>query len=384
MKSNTLRIIGLAVAVVCFGLAMQSLAKKPVKPPPDPEPELGLPFTYERFVIQDVPLLERRGGSSINDSGDISGVFLTGPGGRYGDDFAFWLTPDFNRGTNAYLASERVLVVNIAPFDTKINNNNHVIGVREFDDITSNAVLQAVLWDSSGTEFALWSMEEEAWSIHLDLNHAGLVTISAVGNLYIVVPIDMNDDGVGDIWFVDNDSDGTNDLAYLVDASGLSFSAMNESGQVLFEEGYLQTPDFSILASGGNPWLAGGATFEALSPLADYEETYTRAYDINDLGQIVGTSNGRAVIWENVNNPIDLGQPTRRSSEIKAEFINNAGQIIGWCKNGPKNRDNFMIHEGQMYNLAELGAPYYPQELNNTGGFITSGGSIYIPVYPEP
>lgn len=380
MKTKWYSMLGLAL-VVCLGLAAQSPAKKPVKPPPDPEPEL--PFTYERFVIQDVPLLERGGVDSINDSGDISGAFLTGPGGRYGDDFAFWLTPDFNRGTNAYLASERVLVVNIAPFDTKINNNNHVIGVREYDDISLNAFLRAVLWDSGGTEFALWSMDEEAWSIPLDLNHAGLVTIGAGGNLYIVVPIDVDGDGIGDIWFEDNDSDGINDLACLVDTSGLSFSAINESGQVLFEEGYLLTPDFSILASGGNPWMDGAAAFEELSPLTGFEETYTKAYDLNDLGQIVGTSNGRAVIWDNSSIPEDLGKPTKRSAEIKAEFINNAGQIIGWCKDGPKNRVNFMIHEGQIYDLAELGAANYPKQLNNTGGF-TSGFSIYIPVYPQP
>ena len=129
--------------------------------------------------------------------------------------------------------------------------------------------------------------------------------------------------------------------------------------------------------------MDGSAAFQVLSPITGYEETYTEAYDINDEGTVVGTSNGRAVLWEDTNNPVDLGQPTKRSAEIKAEFINNAGQIVGWSKDGPKSRVNFMIHEGQMYNLAELGAAYYPKQLNNWGGF-TTGGSIYIPVYPEP
>ena len=59
MKAKWLCMIGLGLAVVCFGLATQSPAAKggiPGKPggedpPPDPDP--GLPFTYERFVVQD-------------------------------------------------------------------------------------------------------------------------------------------------------------------------------------------------------------------------------------------------------------------------------------------------------------------------------------------
>ena len=197
----------------------------------------------------------------------------------------------------------------------------------------------------------------------------------------MVVPLDADPVPGADTWVVDNDGDGINDLIYPV-GSGLTPVAINASGQVLFEEGYLSTPDFSVLEAGGNPWVDGDATLQALSPLAGYEETYTEAYDINDAGTVVGTSNGRAVRWDEVNVPVDLGQPTKRSSKLVATDINNAGQITGWCYEGKWGRNYFLIHEGQMYDLVEMGVNNYPVDLNNNGWLVDQYGAVYIPVYP--
>ena len=81
----------------------------------------------------------------------------------------------------------------------------------------------------------------------------------------------------------------------------------------------------------------------------------TRAWNINNQGQIVGESNERAVLWEqSTANPLDLGDLGGATSF--ANRIIDSGQIVGWADTSPDDglAHAFLFEGGALNDLGTL------------------------------
>lgn len=57
----------------------------------------------------------------------------------------------------------------------------------------------------------------------------------------------------------------------------------------------------------------------------------SEAYDINDLGQVVGTNTGSAFLWDPKQGMVELVDPSGRSLNSRAYGINDLGQVVGYA-----------------------------------------------------
>ena len=107
-------------------------------------------------------------------------------------------------------------------------------------------------------------------------------------------------------------------------------------------------------------------------------------FDINDAGQIVGQFNGRATLWNDLNNAQNLGSLNKKG-EAKAARINNVGQVIGnsdSCQKWPCGGHGFLWDkETGMTDLGTLGSnnswAYGINDLGQVVGSSTVRGGFY-------
>jgi probable HAF family extracellular repeat protein len=98
----------------------------------------------------------------------------------------------------------------------------------------------------------------------------------------------------------------------------------------------------------------------------------SRAYDINNLGQVVGFSSGgtgtsaslasmRAFVWDSVNGMQPLGLVSNRTSF--AYGINEAGQITGeyWMAGTPESAQGYRADARSLQNLGSISGGTFPQ-----------------------
>jgi probable HAF family extracellular repeat protein len=102
------------------------------------------------------------------------------------------------------------------------------------------------------------------------------------------------------------------------------------------------------------------------------------AYGLNDVGQVVGSSDSRAFLWTPTNGMQDLGVLPGRSLST-ASSINNAGQVVGRSEGGPGERAFLWTATGGMQDLGDLpdGAlTRFANDINNAGQVVggTSAG----------
>ncbi|MBM7773533.1 putative HAF family extracellular repeat protein [Actinokineospora baliensis] len=100
---------------------------------------------------------------------------------------------------------------------------------------------------------------------------------------------------------------------------------------------------------------------------------------INERGDIVGVSGGRATLWRD-GVAIELGSPAGGQSAAVA--VNDLGDVVGWSKSpdGAQTRA-FLWRAGRSYDLGTAGtANATPVALNNTGTII---GSSSTPDYRQ-
>lgn len=112
----------------------------------------------------------------------------------------------------------------------------------------------------------------------------------------------------------------------------------------------------------------------ALEPLPGH--TSTAAYDINDAGQIVGSSDTSAVVWNDLV-PTDLG--SLDGGETIAKAINNQGWIVGASKTLDGVYHAFLWRDGVMEDIGSLGGRTVAHGINDKGQIVgESGGKSFI------
>ncbi len=125
------------------------------------------------------------------------------------------------------------------------------------------------------------------------------------------------------------------------------------------------------------------------------EDEYSCAYDINNIGQIVGMSQsydypnngiGRAFLWEN-GTMIDLGTPSE-AKRSTALAINDIGQVVGNAFNTTDYGFHAILWEnGTITDLGTLGGDFFwssAHDINNYGqivGFANTAEEDFGPVH---
>ena len=207
---------------------------------------------------------------------------------------------------------------------------------------------------------------------------------------FVAVPGDADKNGIPDTWCSDEDGDGVNDLLKLVQVAqrwGLGMAAINEAGQIVMSvdgRGHRLTPDTDDSDGDGNPWFAdvnADGINDLLVKLIGLDGAYGNAYDINEAGQVVGSSAARAVRWDfagGIQKIADLGALSKGVRSMRANAINDKGQIVGTASYR-NYRTSFLVHDGTMHDLAALlvnGAGWSnlsAVDLNNRGYLIGMG-----------
>ncbi len=103
-------------------------------------------------------------------------------------------------------------------------------------------------------------------------------------------------------------------------------------------------------------WQSGAVEF--LAPLVPNLDS--TAYDINDIGQVIGKSGiainvEHAVVWRADRNPVDVG--TLGGEDSYAYGVNGAGEVVGRSYLPSTGTHPFLWKDGQMIDLGELERP---------------------------
>lgn len=229
---------------------------------------------------------------------------------------------------------------------TGISNKNHIVGWADRTD----GVIHAFLVRPQGGRFSIDANQDFVNDLMIDLgimssaadpvssahavNDLGYVTgyayvTKADGTVayhaYLLMPLDTDNDGVGDTWFMD------------------------ANGNTSFEQS---------IANGGN-----GVNVLMLD-LGTLGGTNSWGRDVNNNGLVVGESDFRSASGERVTRAfrwsagtmMDLGtlrtDPNRGSSS--ASGVNDSGDIVGWAENDRSERRAFVYRNGQMQDLNTL------------------------------
>ena len=242
------------------------------------------------------------GAMAINDEGVVAGSVGVAPN---------YQAAVLRNGTTTLLATPENTIASLA---TGINNHGQMVGFAEVQTEEGRRQ-EAMLWDASGNVTPLGFLPGGSFSSAQDINDSG----SVVG----VTSIDGNYRGF--MW----DGDGPIEALPMPPGATSSFAvAINNLDQIVGSASALFQPGHAIL------WENDVAT--ELESLA--EGAGASAADINDSGQIVGTSAGpppppgsppppsHAVLWNDgeIVDLASLGGPF-----TTAQSINSHGQVVG-------------------------------------------------------
>jgi probable HAF family extracellular repeat protein len=257
--------------------------------------------------------------TSINDRGDVAGWFF----GSTSSEVAAFLWQN-----GAVTAIELDVMNQAAGVDVA----GAVVGTSAggWDDLAAD-----VAGSGEYDEFAAW-VDRHAWrwqhgkATPLRSSEGSLRIPRAIGDAGHVVG--ENGRGHAALWY-----DGELvDLGTLPGHASSAATAVNRRGWVV-------GVSFESLSGAADAFLWRDGTMTKVTPGLGLS---SRAYGINDRGQVVGSSDARsawphAFVWED-GRYTDLGTlPGHRESGAVA--INDSGQIVGWSRENPLAREHAVL-----------------------------------------
>ncbi len=173
--------------------------------------------------------------------------------------------------------------------------------------------------------------EDDDYEIIFELEYAGFSDINDAGQIV----------GAGDGAFIWENGEAT----YL---GGISASGINDLAQIAGSIGAYSAPTACL-------WEYIKAQWE-LTELGTLGGSYSAAFEINDITQIVGRADvpgdlDHAFLWAD-GVMTDLG--TLGGSESFAFGVNNLGQVVGWAMTAEEEQHAFSWQDGAMSDLNDL------------------------------
>ena len=232
-----------------------------------------------------------------------------------------------------------------------INNAGQVVGGEN----------RAFLWSSSTGSTDLGTLPGGSSSRASDINDNSQV-----------VGTSSTSDGTSHA-FLWNSSTGMTDLGTLPNKNSSSASAINNAGQVVGNSGSTFNGRRAFLWSSSTGMVDLGLP-PGRYPASDSDSSY--ANDINDLGQVVGSSdstfNGRrAFLWSSNTGMVDLNTLIDPGIRLDtATAINNKGQIVGYSRAGS--------YDYRAYLLTPKSSTPVPEPLTTGGTILAGAGLVYL------
>ena len=307
-------------------------------------PFLHMPgFDHDLLVgMNPLALPDQMGvGGAINDFGMVAGMLVPDP--LLPPQAMLWLPPQLplpmplepGLHTLGTLGGE-------ASFATDLNNYGQVVGFSQTDLFEDHAFL----WED-GEMIDLGTLDNGFFSQAFGINNVGEVVGVSSDQFGFLRPVlwtegDMID--LGTLGGLNAMATAINDLGEIV---GWSETDSGDNRAFL----YLPQPNYGLL--------------EGMHDLGALE-FQSQALDINNRGQIVGGSDGRAVLWNNGQiYPLDevMGENGAWEMQI-ATAINESGQIVG---NGFHNADSprgFALSIATAIDCNENGIPDFAEILD--------------------
>ncbi len=236
-----------------------------------------------------------------------------------------------------------------------INNRGKIVGWSE----TPDGRRHAVLWDN-GTAIDLGTLgydRSEAWAINdmgqvVGVAGSGTVFVwdeagmRSVGSLRSSGPMDINDRGdiVAENWLRSLGPDSAVTFLGSLGGGRTYAHAVNEFRKVV---GYSTTQDDKWHAF---TWCGG-----TIHDLGTLDGRYSVAEDVNDSGQVVGWSGGRAVAWYD-GQTTELETPPGHGSY--AVSINSAGDVVGWVDDYSTHRTHAFVWRNHRSVRLQPGGTY--------------------------
>jgi uncharacterized membrane protein len=373
---KTLVWLALAGACVLASWGIVQAGGKPKPPPPPPPP------AYTLQALEVPPGLGCSLAYGVNDRGQVVGT-VEYPG-QYA---AIWETAsaaptvlDNAFGSSCALA---------------INNSAEIAGY--YGDQAGSISGAAVWIPEPQGNYRLVDLAPcpRDFALALDINEDGAVAGTAslddrsVG--FVVVPQkDITGNPV--CWFVDQNGDGFNDLAYKVEVvqnQNTSLHAINDSGWVVGNctagafRSFLIIPGFDL----DNPWWKD-ADQDGVNDLVIFLPGTASASDVNNCGQIIGDPG--ATLWQVVvagDGSVSITQTTLPSASDKygmhPEAINDSGQVAadgGRLTNGADHTSILWQADAGSKFLRDLVSDMgvftsltQPWDISNTGQIVGQG-----------
>jgi len=233
--------------------------------------------------------------NGINNAGQVAGISTN-------NDF-------FNNITRAFLWSSSTGIVDLGTLDGK--DSSYAFNIGEAGQVVGQSYnysasvfgpenVRPFLW-SSGTGMVDLGSLGGSYGTALDVNSAGQV---------VGVSTDSNDNARPFLWSSDT---GIVDLGTFDGRTDSGAIAINDAGQIVVNAGTNNNDSRAFLRNSSTDIIDIGTIFGGTSS----------AYAMNNLGQVVGTSDDRPFLWSSNTGMIDLG------GFGTATGINDLGQVVG-------------------------------------------------------